>query len=158
MSIFVRATEAKKPRTKDSQKMAYFYAAILVVFVLGQLFAFDEFLTLIDSFWLFGGQPVANFLGSMVVVSEVFAIPFLLNMRLSSWMRKVSMVLGWLVPVWWLFVSVWLLVTVNAVSNIGFLGTKVELLPGTWAILVSIAIGILAAWSTWGLWPGKRNG
>ena len=159
MRIFIKAILNRKPRTKEAQKIAYMYAIILIVFVLAQLFTFDDFLTLIESFWLPGGAPVAHLLGGIIVISEVFALPFLLGMKLSPLMRIISMGLGWLVPLVWLKLSFWLVLTVNAVSNIGILGTKVRLIPGWWAVFFSIALGILAAWASWGLWPlaGQRR-
>jgi len=159
MRIFIKAILNRKPRTKEAQKIAYMYAIILIVFVLAQLFTFDDFLTLIESFWLPGGAPVAHLLGGIIVISEVFALPFLLGMKLSPLMRIISMGLGWLVPLIWFKLSFWLVLTVNAVSNIGILGTKVRLIPGWWAVFFSIALGILAAWASWGLWPlaGQRR-
>jgi len=157
MNIFVKATPAKKPRTPESQKVAYVYSFVLIVLALSQLSNFNDFLTLLESFWLPGGAPVAHLLGGIIVVSEVFALPFLLGMQLSPLMRVISMGLGWLVPLKWLGLALWLNLTVNAVSNIGFLGTTVRLTPGWWAVFFSIALGILAAWASWGLWPGKRK-
>jgi len=153
MNIIAESTTAKKPRTPESQKIAYMYAAILVIFGLAQLYTFDKFLVLLESFWLPGGAPVARLMGSVIVSSEVLALPFLLRLKLSQHMRVISMVCGWIVPIVWLKIALWLNLTVNAVSNIGFLGTVVRLVPGWWVVLVSIALGILAAWASWGMWP-----
>jgi hypothetical protein len=157
MSVFVKSTPAKKPRTVESQKIAYMYAFLLVVLVLGQLFTFDSFLTLLESFNFVGGVPIAHLLGGIIVVSEVFALPFLLGMQLSPAMRVLSMFLGWVVPATWLKIALWLNLTTNTVSNIGLLGTKINLVPGWWAVFFSVALGILATWASWGLWPGKRK-
>jgi len=157
MNIFVKATKAKKPRTSESQKIAYIYAAILVIFALTQLFTFDKFLILVESFGLPGGDIVARLFVGIIVTSEVLALPFLLGLNLSQLMRFVSMVLGWAVPLAWLKVTLWLLFTTNSVSNIGLLGTTISLIPGWWLVFVSIALGLLSAWASWGLWPGKRE-
>lgn len=153
MNLFGQSTPPKEPRTKDAQKMAYLYAALLIIFAVSQLFNFDEFLTLLESFWLSGGAPVAHLLGGIIVVSEVFALPFLLGMRLSPTMRIISMILGWLTALIWLKLAFWLNLTINAVSNMGLLGTTVRLEPGWWAIPFSLSLCILAAWAGWGLWP-----
>jgi len=157
MNIFVKATKAKKPRTSESQKIAYAYAAVLIIFALTQLFTFDKFLILVESFSLPGGNIVARLFVSTIVTSEVLALPFLLGLNLSQLMRVVSMVLGWAVTLAWLKVTLWFLFTTNSVSNIGLLGTTVSLIPGWWLVFVSIALGILSAWASWGLWPGKRE-
>ena len=146
-----------KPRTADSQKIAYFYAFILVVFALAQLFTFDEFSKLLENFGLPGGAPIAHLVSGIIVSGEVLALPFLLGMSLSPLMRVFSMGLGWLVPLIWFKLSLWLVLTANTVNNVGFLGTKINLVPGWWAVFFCIALGILAAWASWGLWPLKRN-
>ncbi len=153
MNILAKATPAKKAKTKDSQKIAYAYAALLVIFVVAQLFTFDKFLLLLEDFALPGGMPVAHLFGGMLVSCEVLALPFLLGFKLSPLMRILSMVLGWLVPLMWFVLMIWLMFSTNTAVNVGFLGTVVKLMPGWWAVFVSIAMGILAAWSSWGLWP-----
>jgi len=157
MSFFVKATIAKAPRSSDAQKIAYMYAAILIIFALAQLYNFDDFLLLLESFWLPGGAPIAHLLGGIIVTSEVFALPFLLGMRLSPLMRYVSMILGWVTALIWLILAFWLNLTINAVSDMGFLGTTVHLMPGWWSVFFSVALVLLAIWSSWGLWPGKRK-
>lgn len=153
MKLFDKTTVARKPRTKETQQIAYMYVFVVIVFALCQLFNFNEFLTLIGSFWLPGGETTARLVGSLVVVSEVFSLPFLLRLNLTPLMRNISMVLSWWVPVFWLGLSLWVVLTVNAVSNIGFLGTTLTLVPGWWAVFVSVALGTMAAWVSWGMWP-----
>src|SRR5680860_526352 len=91
MSIFVKAIPARKPRTSDSQMVTYMYAVILVLFALAQLYTFDEFLILMESFMLPGGVPVSHLMAGVIVASEVLALPFLLGLKLSKLMRVISM-------------------------------------------------------------------
>ena len=154
---FVKASPPTKPKTKDSIKVAYFYAAILAILVLAQLFTFEKFFLLLEDFGLPGGVPVAHLIGGIIVASEVLALPFLLRLSLSPLMRITSMVLGWVVPAAWFKLSVWHLISDSSAVNIGFLGTIVDLSPGWWSVLMSIAMGILAAWASWGLWPVKKR-
>ncbi len=153
MSIITRATPAKPAKTSDAQKVIYAYTFILIVFVLCQLFTYDDFLKLLEGFFTSGSAPIANILGSIIVTFELLALPFLLGMRLSHLMRVVSMVLGWLVPTIWLLLSIWINVTPNNINSICFLGALVDIIPGWWAVAVSLALAILAIWSSWGLWP-----
>ncbi|MEI7539670.1 MAG: hypothetical protein WCJ36_02800 [Candidatus Saccharibacteria bacterium] len=157
MSVLVKATQAREPRTRESQTIAYAYGAILVIFVVAQLFTFDKFLPLLASFNLPGGDAAAYLLGGIIVVGEVFALPFLLNMSISPLMRIVSMGLGWLVPFLWFMLAIWLNTNVSGTPSFCFLGTIANLSCGPWAILISVALGILAAWSSYGLWPGHRK-
>jgi hypothetical protein len=153
MKIFAKITPAPQSRTKDSVKIAFFYAAILVIMVLAQLFTFEKFLVLLEDLSMPGGVSVARLVGGLLVSCEILALPFLLMMDLSQRMRVLSMVLGWVVPVIWLKLSVWVLVSGNMADNIGFLGTAIKFSAGWPSLLISIALGILAAWASWGLWP-----
>ncbi len=153
MSGFVNATLAKRPRVRQARQVACFYAAILVIFVLAQLFTFDEFTILLTEFNFPGGAPFAQLVAVVIVVSEVFALPFLLELSLSPLMRIVSMILGWAVPIIWIKLAFWLIFSATTVTNIGYFGTVISLIPGWWAVFFGIALGILAGWSSWGLWP-----
>lgn len=157
MNIFSKATLPKPPKTADSVRAAYLYAAILAIFALGQLFTFNEFLALFTGFGVIGGDNVARLMGGIIVICEVFALPFLLGMRLNKFFRTTSMVMGWIVAAGWLKIAIWLNIFQSSSTNIGFLGTKVPLIPGWWAVSFVLALCILAAWASWGLWPGKRK-
>jgi len=157
MSILPSPTHAPEARTKDAKHVAIFYALILVILVVAQLFTYDTFLQLVTTFELPGGRQVAYFLTSFLVAAEVFALPFLLRMSLSRAFRWVSMVCGWLVALIWVFITVWIAITEPAVSSVGLLGTVTEIMPGWWNVFISLSFVILAAWAAWGLWPGKRK-
>ncbi len=157
MSLLVKTTPAPKPRTKESAKVATFFAALLVLMAVTQLFTFEEFLLHIQSLELPIGQAATFALAPLIVISEVFAIPFLLRMSLSPAFRYVSMFFGWLAAGLWLYISVWLASINSQADTVGFLGTLANTPPGWWAVFISLALAILAAWSAWGLWPGKRT-
>lgn len=157
MSIFAHVTPAPLPKTKNVPRIALLYAVILVVMAVAQLFTFDEFLKLMTSFNFSGGAQYAHFIAAFVVVAEVFALPFLLRMPLSTAFRWFSMILGWLIALIWTVISLRLVIQDSFTNNVGFLGTAVNLTPGWWAIFVSLAFGILAAWASWGMWPLRRK-
>ena len=157
MSILPKATSPVSPRTKDAPLIGLAYAGIVTVFAVTQLFSFDKMSDLFDSFWLPGGTGFTHFLVAVLVVVEVFSLPFLLRIRVSQAMRVFSMLCGWLVAVIWLYISLWLALSTNALDNIGMLGTIVKLTPGWWSVLVSLGLGVLAAWSSWGMWPLKSR-
>lgn len=147
----VKAQWPAKYRTADAAKAAYAYVAIIVIMTVAQLFSFEKFMPLLESFGL-PGEAWAT----VLVVCGVLAVPFLLRMKLSTAMRWVSMVAGWIVAVGWLIITVWVNVAVPGVENMGLLGASVPLLPGWWAVFVVAGMGVLAAWASWGLWPGRR--
>lgn len=149
--IFVQSTAAPKPRTQLSANIALFFAGIVLVMALGQLFSFEKFIPLIESYRLPGGASTALLVACILVTLEVFALPFLLRMQLSKLMRTVSMVAGWLVVTAWLKLALWVNLTVNEVDNIGLFGVHVQLPVGWWAVLFVLALGVQAAWASWGL-------
>lgn len=154
---FTQSILAPQPRTKNSATVALLLAGILVIMAVGQLFSFEKFIPLIESYWLPGGHGTAVVVASLLVTAEVFALPFLLRMRLSTLMRIVSMVAGWLVVAGWLKLAIWANVAANALSNIGFFGVHVMLPVGWWAVLFTLALGVLFVWAAWGLWPLKQS-
>jgi len=157
MSILVKATPAPRARTDATKQIAILYAGILVVLAVTQLFTFDKFIELIPTFELPLSIAATYALAPTLIAAEVFAIPFLLRMTLSPAFRALSMALGWLVALLWTLISLWVVLIQPTAETVGFLGTLVDLVPGWWAVLVSISFGILAAWASWGLWPGKRQ-
>jgi len=157
MSMFPITTPAPVQKTKDVTRIATFYAGVILVMVVAQLFTFDTFTVLFNSFDFTFGPQYPAFLSALLVISEVFALPFLLRMAMSPAFRWVSMVCGWLVAAIWFKITVWLVFTDSLVSNVGFLGAVFDTMPGWWAIFISVLFGILAAWSSWGMWPRQRS-
>ena len=157
MSILVKALPVSQPRTKESGKIALLFAGILVVMAVAQLFTFEEFLPLVERFNLPFNIKIIYVIAPLIVVSEVFALPFLLRMRLSTAFRYLSMFLSWLAAGLWLFISLWLAISYMPVETVGFLGTVINFMPGWSSVFISIALAILTIWSSWGLWPGKAT-
>jgi hypothetical protein len=157
MSYFVQATAAPRPKTKNIRTIGLALAGIFVLMAVAQLFTFEEFPDAIKAMWLPGGEALAPVRAALIVVFEVGAIPFLLGMRLSPAMRIASMVSGWLVVAGWLVASVWQNFSTNVIANSGLLGASVKLPVGWWSILFCLALGILAAWAAWGMWPFRHR-
>lgn len=149
----VKVTVAPKPRTENTKIVALLLAGILTIMVVLQLFSFEKFIPLIESYGLPGGHGTATLVAGILVVTEVFALPFLLQMPLSKLMRIVSMVCGWLAVSLWFKLSLWANLTANGIDNMGFFGASVNLPVGWWAVLFTAALGVLAVWSAWGMWP-----
>jgi hypothetical protein len=157
MSIFIQPTVAPEPKSPLTEKIAMLLAGVFVLLAVGQLFSFEDFPAVIEAWHLPSvGAGVAVLLAAFVVVLEVLAIPFLLRMRLSPAMRLVSMSSGWLVGAWWLLVTLWQN-TAGVAANVGLLGATVQLPAGWWAVFFVVAIGVLVAWASWGLWPVRRR-
>ena len=146
------ATWPAEPKTNDASKIALVYAGVLIVMTVAQLFSFEKFIPLLDDFGV-SGYVVAT----LLVVCGVLALPFLLRMKLSIGFRWVSMVAGWVVAAMWVFLTILVNVGDFVVPNVGLLGASITLLPGWWAVFVALALCVLAAWASWGLWPGSPS-
>ena len=145
------ARPAPMPKTEDSKKIAWVYAGVLLVMVVLQIFNFKEFVDVFIGFWPHH-QTAGAVLAGVVAFSEVFAIPFLLRMKLSNGFRVFSMFLSWLVPAIWLFIAISLAGSAT-VKNVGVLGSEITVTPGLWVVFIITALALLSVWASWGLWP-----
>lgn len=153
MSFFRKPQPAPKPRSPQGPAIAVLYAAILVIMVVAQLFTFEAFLQLFASFGFPGGIGTGYVIAALLVTSEVLAIPFLLRMSLSPAFRVFSMLLAGLVADIWLVVTIWTALMTNPPENVGFFGTIIDIQAGMGPIFLAVALGILAIWATYELWP-----
>jgi hypothetical protein len=155
MSVFVQATQAPKPKTKDIRTVGVALAGVFVVLAVAQLFTFEKFADVISAMWLPGGDGLSSVRAALIVALEVGAVPFLLAMRLSPAMRVVSMLSGWCAIAAWFVATIYQNFSTNVIVNSGLLGATVKLPVGWWNTLFVVAVGILAAWAAWGMWPFK---
>jgi hypothetical protein len=133
-------------------------AAIYIVMVLAQLFSFTRFSDVIYTMWLpTVDSATASLLAALVVIAEVFMMPFLLGMVLSPAMRALSMSLGWLVTIWWIVTLVRQNVMGVALDSSGLLGATVAVPSGWWSVLFMLGVAVLVAWVSWGQWPAARR-
>jgi len=101
VSMKIKFANATLPRPVKSKRLLIFpyaAAALLVVFVLAQLVTFDKLEAVFDGITPDWGKVWL----AIVTLSEVFALPYLLRMRLSRLARFVSLLLGYMVVLEWL--------------------------------------------------------
>lgn len=127
--VLAKALAAPTPRSKTAVRVAWVYAAILVIMLIGQLFAFEKFIPLIQDYWLPGGYGTAVLIACCIAVAEVFALPYLLRMPLSPLMRECSRVLSVIVPTTWVVLAVHYFAAGGVLENAGILGAKVTISP-----------------------------
>lgn len=153
MKFFVSVTPAPAPQSSHSGHIATALAGCLTLLLVMQLFTFDEFVDLAETFQLPGMSGAA--FASIIIVLELLALPFLLRMDLSRAFRWLS--LGSLVGamVLWMYSTI-IVVTQRTAESVGFSGGLGSLTPGWWAVLVVVALWAMGAWAIWGLAPRKQ--
>ena len=149
MSIFVQPTEAPAYKDNLTAVASLCLAAIFILMAVGQLFKFERFPDLLGGYWIIGGQAMAHLLAALLVTAEVFALPFLLRVRVSPLMRIVSLLAGGFVALSWLLLSFWVVVTPNNLVNAGIVGASVRLHPGVWQIIFSLVLVGLVIFTSW---------
>lgn len=147
------AQNAVQPRSVAARNVAWAYAGVLVVMAVGQLFGFEKFIPLLAEYSLLGNEGGALLAACLIVIAEVFALPFLLRMHLSPFMRWLSLLSGIVAAGAWLLLSVSALVAGDALANGGVLGVKVAIPAGVAQLAWTVGLCGLAGWSVWGLWP-----
>lgn len=156
MSIFVKSTEAKKPKLESSRWAALLLAGIVIVMLVGQLFTFEKFPAVLQSLGFFSSDASSKVVSALIVIFELAALPFLLRLRLSPLMRICSMVAGWLILLYWFVTSICLNVSLNISDNSGVLGDTISVPVGVWMLTFFMALGVLHGWASYGMWPLSR--
>lgn len=150
------ATPAPNSRTTAGRNAAWVYAGALTLLAVTQLFAFEKFIPLMDSYWLPGGHGTGTLAACLLVVLEVLAVPFLLRMPLSPLMRYVSKWCGLVVPLVWAILATYALLKNYSLTNGGMLGAEVKL-PLAGQLVVSIGLFVLAIYATRELTPKNKR-
>lgn len=141
------ATPAPEFRTEVVRYTAWVYAAVLTFMAVGQLFAFEKFIPLLQDYQLPGGYGTAALIGSLAVITEIFALPFLLGMSLSPLMRWVSRAFCVIAPAIWLALALHACAANIVPANGGIFGTHVTVSIGLQLALsvIYLALAIYVA-------------
>jgi hypothetical protein len=148
---FVKALSPKRPTQLSVVAASLYVAGFFVITATLQLFAFESYPDVIRSY----GLPIADELAlpfaALIVCLEIFAVPYLLWMKLSPLMRWVSMMSGWLALAYWMGVGIWQGVADFYIPNAGLFGAKVLMPQGRWLVsycAVLLILMIYVVWST----------
>lgn len=119
-------------------------AGVFVIMAVSQLFKFEEFPGVIKDMWLPMGDTCSYIYASIIVILEVFAVPILLNIKLSWLARITGIISGCLVLAIWIFILLWQNLTINALGNAGLLGATLPMPVGWWTVVVILLVSIFA--------------
>jgi len=155
--MLAKITDAPKLKNPNIRQLSLLLAGLYTIYAVTQLFSFEDFVLLTKSFDLFGSAILSTVLASLIVIGEVFSLPYLLRIRVSRLMRVFSMVCSWFVAIIWLIISLWLVSTINAVPSLGLFGGLLDVEPGWWSVFFSLSLVILNIWIAWGMWPLSKK-
>lgn len=143
MTWKIKATEPPKLKKPYAVKVLWALAIIMIVFAIVHLIRIDKLIPTISEIL---GSTGASWFVVLVVISEVFALPYLLRLRVSPLMRIVSGGLVVLVPLIWTCLTIWALGNSHSTGQFSsYVPT-----PATWW-LVALNVVWLAV-SYWSLW------
>lgn len=143
MVVLPRATKPPKLVKPYGLWLGRVAALISMGMALVHLFRIDTFIPILDAA-LPGGIVVAIFVAKLVILSEIFAIPFALRMKLSPLAHLVSGALLVFAPLWWVAIDV---MTVGLARNTGQLGEFVAV-PSEPYVLALNALWVIFAYVT----------
>lgn len=132
---------APKLRNKHGVLLGWIAAGIMIAFAVIHLFRIDTFVPEFSKA-LGGNRTLTLWMASSVVIAEVFALPFLLRMRLSPLAQYISGAFGVAVPLVWLLVAVW---TYGGTVSTAQLG-EFKSLPSSWLLIVANSTWLVFAY------------
>ena len=117
-NIFPKAVNPPKLVKPYAPVLGYLAAGMSALFAIVHMFRIDTFLPIVDRV-LPGSSTSAGWFVVTVILAEVFALPFLLRMKLSPLAHIVSGFLGILAPLMWTLLSIWTLGTSPSTGQLG---------------------------------------
>lgn len=144
--IFPKAVKPPKLVKPYAPLLGYVAAGAIALLAVIHLFRIDTLVPIVDEV-LPGGTGVASLFIVIVVLAEVFAIPFLLRMKLSPLAHVFSGFLAILAPLMWTLLAVWSFTTD---LSIGIFGGFIDV-PATWYVItlcfIWLSFNFYALWA-----------
>jgi hypothetical protein len=140
MKIIASYGQARSLRTWASALVA---AVMITVMLLAQLFEYEDFIVILGALLPVNDAASVKVIAALIIVTELLALPFLLNMYLSKLMRVLSAVMAMGVATFWLFTAL----TNAHANNSGMFSTTIELQGGLvaamWALILFGTVAVL---------------
>lgn len=145
-SIFPKSVAPPKLVKNYGIQLGWIAAAISASFAVLHLFRIDTLIPIMNRA-LPGGDGVATTFVVIVILAEVFALPFLLRMKLSPLAHFKSGFLAVLAPLLWLLVTVWGLGLDYSTGQFGQFITTVSSWPIVLANFAWLALSFFTLWT-----------
>lgn len=112
------AVNPPKPVMRSAIWLGRIAALLLVIMALVHLFRIDTFIPLLDDV-LPGGSVAASFAALTIILSEMFAVPFALRIKLSPVGHILSGFLMVFAPLCWSMIALWSLGFTDNIAQLG---------------------------------------
>lgn len=150
---FAHAVNPPKPRSRYGVMFGWIAAAVMIGFVLVHLFRIDTFVPELSL--VFGDHALTAWVASLIVITEVCALPFLMRIKLSPLAQYVSGASAVVVPLAWLLIAVWTFGSGVSTAQLG----EFVLLPSTWLLIIMNVLWLVFSYYTiWALGYDNRPG
>lgn len=147
------AQDPPKIRAKRAPIFGWIAAVILIGFALIHLFRIDTFVPEL-TLALGANQKIILWVASILISMEVFALPFLMRMKLSLLAQYVSGFFVVAVPLVWLLVSIWTFGGTNSTAQLG----EFVSLPSSWLLILLNFLWLMFSYYTiWALGYDHRS-
>lgn len=139
-------------KTRQLASVGYGLGVVTVALAVAQMVSFEEFVEAFREYGLTSyGWTVA--LALFVVGLEVFAMPFLLRVRLHKAVWALSALCALLLPLTWTLLTVLAMMLGRSVANAGYLGGFVPVPVGGFVLILDL-LWLMVMW----LWFGRIGG
>ena len=133
-NIFPKAIKPPKPVKPYAPVLGYVASGIIVLLALIHLFRIDTLLPIVNKVLLNDSVAAGAFV-IVVILAEIFAIPFLMRIKLSPLAHIASGFLAILAPLMWSLLSIW---GFGLSYPIGELGQFVALKSTWWLVVLNL--------------------
>jgi len=139
-------------KTKSTPLIGYSLGVATTGLAVAQMVSFEEFVEALQAYSLTSyGWTVA--LALLLIGLEVFAVPFLLRVRLHKIMWALSAVCVLLLPLLWTLLTVLAMMLHHTVTNAGYAGGFVDVPIGGFVLVLDM-LWLAVTW----LWFGRSGG
>lgn len=128
--FFPKAVKPPKLVKPYAPVLGYVAAGILTAFAVVHLFRIDTLVDIINNV-IPGGETAAGWFVVVVVLAEVFVLPFLLRIKLSPAAHIASGFMTILAPLMWTLLAIW---SYGSEFSIGQFGQFIEI-PSAWFVI-----------------------
>lgn len=143
MTWKIKATSPPPLKKTYASAILWTLAVIIILFAVAHLIRIDKLIPVVAE--SLSGMGATWFV-ALVVIAEVFAVPYLLQLRLSPLMRVISGLLVVLAPLAWTCFTIWAWGNDNSTGQF----TSYVSTPASWWVIVLDIVWLGASY--WALW------